>query len=71
MMINKAWHPRDDIERQYVSRKDGEREIASNEDSIDTSIRRLEDFAKKTKQKKIYYSNQKHEEHNDEQNKNN
>ena len=29
-------HPTDDIDRQYVSRKEGQRGLASIEDSVDT-----------------------------------
>ena len=39
---NKALHPGDDVDRLYVSRK-GRRELVSIEDSVDTSIQRLED----------------------------
>ena len=44
MTMHKALHPRDDVDRLYVSRKKGERELASMEDSVDASIQRLEDF---------------------------
>ena len=43
----KALHPRDDIDRQYVSRKDGGRGLASIEDSVNTPIQRLEDYTEK------------------------
>ena len=42
-MHNKASHPRDNMDKLYVSRK-GKRRLASIEDSADTSIRRLEDY---------------------------
>ena len=45
--MHKALHPRDDIDRQYVSRKNGGRELASIEDSVDASIQRLEDYIEK------------------------
>ena len=45
--MHKALHPRDDIGRLYVSRKEGERELASIEDSIDTSIQRLKYYIEK------------------------
>ena len=32
MTMHKALHPRDDVDRQYVSRKDGVRGLASIED---------------------------------------
>ena len=43
MTMNEALHPRDDIERLYVSRKRGGRGFASIEDNVDASIQRLED----------------------------
>ena len=46
--MRKVSHPRDDIDRLYVSRKDGGRGIARIENSIDTSIQRLKDYIKKT-----------------------
>ena len=45
--MHKTLHPRDDIDRLYVSRKEGERELASIEDSIDIMIQRLEDYIEK------------------------
>ena len=47
MTMDKTLHPRDDVDRLYVSRKEGGRGIASIEDSIDTSIQRLEDYIQK------------------------
>ena len=44
MTIHKALHPRDEGDRQYVPRKEGGRGLTSIEDSVDTSIQRLEDF---------------------------
>ena len=44
MTMHKALHPRDDIDRLYVSRKEGGRGLASIEDSIDASIQRLDDY---------------------------
>ena len=38
---------RDDIDRLYVSRKEGERGLASIKDSVDASIQRLEDYKEK------------------------
>ena len=35
--IHKALHPRDDIDRLYVSRKERRRGLASIEDNVDTS----------------------------------
>ena len=43
--MHKALHPRDDFDRLYVSRKEGE--LASIEDSVDASIQRLDDYIQK------------------------
>ena len=50
MTIHKALHPRDDVDRLYVSRKQWGRGLASIEDSVDASIQRLEDYIEKHKQ---------------------
>ena len=42
--MHKALHPKDDVERLYVSRKEAGRGLTSTEDSVDTSIQRLEDY---------------------------
>ena len=47
MTMHKALHPRDDVNRLYVSRKKGGRGLASTEDSVDASIPRLEDYIEK------------------------
>ena len=47
MTMHKALHPRDDIDRLYVSRKEWGRELTSIEDSVDASIKRLEDYIEK------------------------
>ena len=47
MTMHKALHPRDDVDRLYVSRKEGGRGLASIEDSVDTSIHRLENYIQK------------------------
>ena len=44
MTMHKAIHPRDDVDRLYMSRKEGGKGIASIEDSVDPSIQRLEDY---------------------------
>ena len=41
LTMHKALHPRDDVDRLYVSRKEGGRGLASIEDSVDASIQRL------------------------------
>ena len=50
MTMHKALHPRDDIDRLYVSRKEGGRGLASIEDIVDASIQRLEDYVEKHEQ---------------------
>ena len=47
MTMHKALHSRDDVDRLYVPRKEGGRELASIEDSVDSSIQRLEDNIEK------------------------
>ena len=47
MTMHKALHPRDNVDRLYVSRKEGGRGLASIEDSVDASIQRLEDYIQK------------------------
>ena len=46
MTMNKAWLPRDDVDRLYLSRKVRGRGLASVEESVDASIR-LEDYIEK------------------------
>ena len=47
MTIPKALHPRENVERLYVSRKEGGIGLTSIEDSVDASIQQLEDFIEK------------------------
>ena len=47
MTMHKALHPRSDIYRLYVPRKEGGRGLSSIEDSVDTSTQRLEDYIEK------------------------
>ena len=44
MTMHKALHPRGDVDRLYVSRKEGGRWLASIEDSMDASIQPFEDY---------------------------
>ena len=44
MTMHKALHPRDDVDRLYVSRKEGGRGLVSTKDSVDASIKQLEDY---------------------------
>ena len=47
MTMHKALHPRYDVGRLYVSRKEGGKGFASIEDSVDASIQWLEDYIEK------------------------
>ena len=47
MTIHKVLHLRDDVDRQYVSRKEGGRGFTSIEDSVDASIQRFEEYIEK------------------------
>ena len=47
MTMHKALHPRDNVARQYVSRKEGGGGLASIKDSVDASIQRLKDYMQK------------------------
>ena len=49
MMMHKALHLRDDIDRLYVSRKEGRKGLASTQDNIDAFIQWQEDDIKKHK----------------------
>ena len=44
MTMHKTLHPRDDVDRLYVLRKEGGRGLTSIEDSVETSIQWLEDY---------------------------
>ena len=48
MTMHKALHPRDDVGRLYVFRKEGGRGLASIKDIVDASIQQLEDYIKNT-----------------------
>ena len=50
MTMHKALHPRDDVDRLYVSKKVGGRGFARIEDSVDASIQWLEDYPEKHEQ---------------------
>ena len=56
MTMHKALHPRDDVDRLYVSRKEGGRGLASIEDNVDASIRRLEGYIKNTMEDSLHPS---------------
>ena len=47
MTMHKVLHPRDDVDRLYVSRKERGRGLASIEDNVDASIQWLKDYREK------------------------
>ena len=47
MTMHKVLHPRDAVDRLYVSRKEGGRVLARIEDSVDASIQRLDNYIEK------------------------
>ena len=51
--MHKALHPWDDVDRLYVSTKEGERGLASIEDCVEASIQQLEDYIGKHEGKLI------------------
>ena len=53
MTMHKVLYPRDDVNRLYVSRKEGGRGLASIEDGVDVSIQRLEDYIEKHERGRI------------------
>ena len=63
MTMHKAQPPRDDVERQYVSRKEGGRGLASIEDYVEASIQRLEDCIKKTRARTNYNHQKRYGQH--------
>ena len=54
MTMYKALHPRDDVDRLSVLRREGEKRIATIEDSVNTLIKRLEDHIQKRVRKTDY-----------------
>ena len=47
MTLHKALHPRDDVDRQYVSRNEGRKGPTSIQDSVDASIQWPEGYIEK------------------------
>ena len=55
IVMHKALHPRDDIYRRYVSREEREeKDLASIEDSVETSIQQLEDNIENQRTRAVY-----------------
>ena len=59
MTMHKAFHPRDDVDRLYVSRKEWVKGLASIEDSVDASIQQVEDYTGKHRGRLIVAINEK------------
>ena len=53
MTISKTLHPRDDVDRLYVSTSKGGRRLASIDDSVNASIQQLEDYREKHERRLI------------------
>ena len=51
--MHKALHPRDDVDRVYVSRKEGGRGLASTEDSVDAKNTTTSRLHKKSAEEKL------------------
>ena len=47
MTMHKALYSRDDVDRLYVSIKEGRKGLTSIEDSVDASMQKLEDYKEK------------------------
>ena len=71
MIMHKALHSREGIDRLYVSRKAGGRGIASIEDSVDASIQRLEDYIVKHEERTDYSHQKQYWQHDEQENENN
>ena len=51
MTIHLALNPKDDIDRLYVSRKEGERGLTNIKNCVYVSLQGLEDYIKKSKER--------------------
>ena len=51
--MHKVLHPRDNMDRLYMTRKRGRRGLASLEDCVDVSIQGLDDYMQKSKERLI------------------
>ena len=61
MTTNKALHTWDDVDRLYLSRKEGWRGLARIQNSVNTSIRRLKEYIKKELRKTYHNDSKQHE----------
>ena len=53
MIMHKALHPKDDIDKLYVSRKKEGGGFGSTEDCVDATIQCFEEYIKKSKERLI------------------
>ena len=67
MTKNKALYTRDDVDRLYVSEKEGRRELINMKNSINASMQRIEDYI--IKRRRIHQK--RYWQHEDQQNGNN
>ena len=70
MTMHKALHPRDTVDRLYVTRKEGGRGLAGMEDSVNASIQLLEDYIEKH-EGGLYSDQKQYWKHDGQQNENN
>ena len=52
--MHKALHPKDDVDRLYVLRKEGRKGLTSVEDNVDAWIKRLEDYIQKCREITVF-----------------
>ena len=71
MIMRKNLHTRDNVDRLHVSRKEGGRELASIEYSVDALIQRFEDCIKKCRGGRITATRNNTDVHEDQQKGNN
>ena len=71
MTIHKTLHPRDDIDRLYISRKEGGRGVSNIEDNVVASIQWLKDHIEKQGRKTDYSQQKQYRQHEDQRNDNN
>ena len=60
LMLYKTLHTRNDIDKQYVSRKEVESELICIKDCVDVANQRLEEYIKKIKERLIIAANKTH-----------
>ena len=69
--MHNALHPRDDVGRLHVSRKEGGRGLASIEDSVDAFDTTTQRLYTKTRRRTHYSHEKRNWEHDEQQNDNN